>query len=65
MYEIVEKIGQTKANDTLEMLDMSQNSCSNCDQDDSRFFNLMLAKLPKLKDFRWCYYAKEPTPVSF
>ncbi len=23
----------------------------------------MLAKLPNLKDLRWCYYAEEPSPV--
>lgn len=65
MFEIVEMIGETKANDSLEMLDMSQNSCSKCNQDDSTFFKLMLAKLPKLKDFRFCYYAEEPSPDFF
>jgi len=33
MYEIVETISNAKANDTLEMLDMSQNASSDTPQD--------------------------------
>ena len=62
MFEIVSIIGETKANESLEMLDLSKNSCSSCNQDDSTFLNLMLDKLPNLKDFRWSYYSEEPSP---
>ena len=63
MYEIVEMIAKTDANRSLEWLNFSENSCFQCGLDDSKFFTLMLAELPNLKDFRWCYYAEEPKPA--
>jgi len=63
MYEIVEMLANTASNTTLEWLNFAENSCFQCGLDDSKFFRLMLEKLPNLKDFRWSYYAHEPKPA--
>ena len=63
MFEIVEMLANSASNTTLEWLNFAENSCSQCGLDDSKFFKLMLETLPNLKDFRWSYYAEEPTPA--
>ena len=63
MFEIVGMISRTASNTTLEWLNFAENSCFECGLDNSKFFKLMLETLPNLKDFRWSYYAEEPTPA--